>query len=682
MWNRSFISLLVGVFALSLTACHDDDAPPAPVPVVPNPPLATYSIGGTAAGLTGALSLQNANGNALNVEGDGAFTFATQMVSGATYNVTAAVPPNGQSCTVANGSGTVALANVTNVTITCVANPFSLGGTVSGLGAGKTVVLRASTDFMAGNVTVSANGAFTFPLAFVNNAEYEVLVFTQPADQTCTVANGAGDILGASVTNIAVTCTNNSASARNWGNPASLAADDDLEDNDSFRTPKVGFDAAGNALAIWEQDRDGALGSELYFSRYVVGGSWSTPGMIPNQSVPIPGQPSTSTRRKPQLAVAANGNAVAAWVESVHSVSASLYSPGSGWSTPEHLYDNLVTGLGGTIVPKVAMDASGNVLVVWENNMVGAGRHIQYNRYSPGTGWTAPANLGRLVSELQFAAREPEIAILPNGNAIAIWVQGGGGGFDQSQLWSSRYDMTTDTWSAPQAVDTHDSSNLLYGGAVVGRKSVVMDAAGTATAVWAQSDDTRLHIVFNRLTGNTWGTPAIVETYTNVIQSSNAYDVLASIDGSGNIMAMWLQVDSVVGHYVANRYVPGTGWGTQVNIGNYVSVGHLANDTSFELVSNVAGQTVAVWSLVSGIGPENVPDPVYLWANEYNPANNSWGVEEVIDRDTFSASGQVDGDAASPALAVDASGNAIAVWMQENSATLETLEGIRVNRFE
>lgn len=680
MSNRRLTHLLVAnalvlLIALCLSACKDhDDGPPD---FVPPPSATTYSIGGTVAGSSGGLTLQNSNGTMLAVPASGTFTFATSMVTGAAYNVTVAVPPNSQSCTVANGSGTVGAANITNVAITCTANLYTLGGTVSGLGAGKSVALRASTDGLTTHITVSANGAFTFPDTFVNNAEYLVFVITQPVNQTCTVAPDTGDILGASVTTIAVTCIDSSASARNWGTATSIAADGNLQDADTFRTPKVAFDAAGNALAIWEQDRDNATGTEIFFSRYTVSGGWGAPAMIPNQSAPMPGQPSASTRRKPQLAVAANGNAVAAWVESVYSVAVSLYSPGSGWSNPEIIYDNLVTGLGGAIVPRVAIDAGGNVLVVWENDMINGARLIHYNSYSPGTGWAAPRTVTRLVNELQFPAREPEMAMLPNGNAIAIWKQGGGGGFNQSQLWSSRYDMAADTWSPPQEVDSQDSSNALYGHIIPYRTNVMVDAAGTATAVWSQYDGTRMRVVFNRLTGNTWGTPAIVETNNNAGLSS-AYDPRASIDGSGNIMAMWLQVDEAEGHYVANRYVPGTGWGTQENIGEYVRVGHVANETSFELVSNAAGQTVAAWTLVSGIGAENVPYPVYLSANEYNPVNHSWGAEEVIDRHA-EFPGEVDGEAESPAVAVDAGGNAAAVWVQRNSATVE---GIRVNRFE
>jgi hypothetical protein len=79
----------------------------------------TYSIGGTVSGLSGTVVLQNNAGPNLSVSANGAFTFGALLASGATYNVTVTSNPPGQTCTVGNGSGIVASANVTNVSVTC-----------------------------------------------------------------------------------------------------------------------------------------------------------------------------------------------------------------------------------------------------------------------------------------------------------------------------------------------------------------------------------------------------------------------------------------------------------------------------------------------------------------------------------------------------------------------------------
>src|SRR5712691_2788704 len=78
---------------------------------------------------------------------------------------------------------------------------YTVGGTVSGLS--ETVVLQLNG---AGNLTMSASGGFTFAGSLANSSTYNVTVLTQPASQTCSIANGAGTLSGANVTNVSVTC--------------------------------------------------------------------------------------------------------------------------------------------------------------------------------------------------------------------------------------------------------------------------------------------------------------------------------------------------------------------------------------------------------------------------------------------------------------------------------------------
>jgi hypothetical protein len=81
----------------------------------------TFTVGGTVVGNNiSNLSLQLNGGAPLGIDGPGAFTFPTPVASGAAYAVTVATEPTGQTCSVANGSGIIGAANVTNVTVTCI----------------------------------------------------------------------------------------------------------------------------------------------------------------------------------------------------------------------------------------------------------------------------------------------------------------------------------------------------------------------------------------------------------------------------------------------------------------------------------------------------------------------------------------------------------------------------------
>jgi hypothetical protein len=78
----------------------------------------------------------------------------------------------------------------------------SVGGTVSDLAAGNTVIL---TNNGGNPLSVPANGSFTFPALVPQNGSYNVAVVTQPKGQVCSVSNGSGDHLVSSVA-VTVAC--------------------------------------------------------------------------------------------------------------------------------------------------------------------------------------------------------------------------------------------------------------------------------------------------------------------------------------------------------------------------------------------------------------------------------------------------------------------------------------------
>lgn len=164
----------------------------------------TYRLGGTVTGLAGSVVLQNNSGDNLTVAADGAFTFATQIASGSPYSVTVLTQPTGQSCSVGSGTGTI-MADVSNVSVSCATNTYTVGGMVTGLSG--SVVLQNNGG---NNLTLSVNGPFTFSTALTTNTTYSVTVLTQPTDQTCTVGNSTGTIT-ANVTNVTVSCATNTS---------------------------------------------------------------------------------------------------------------------------------------------------------------------------------------------------------------------------------------------------------------------------------------------------------------------------------------------------------------------------------------------------------------------------------------------------------------------------------------
>lgn len=150
----------------------------------------TYMIGGTVSGSNGGtLVLQNNGGDNLSVNGDGMFTFATPVASGAAYAVTILTQPAGRVCTLGNASGTVGAANVSDVGITCAATPPQLVLSVSdardfaryGQVVDYVVTLANNGEGDASGVTVT----FTLSAGF-DGAFARISCFGAGSGATCT----------------------------------------------------------------------------------------------------------------------------------------------------------------------------------------------------------------------------------------------------------------------------------------------------------------------------------------------------------------------------------------------------------------------------------------------------------------------------------------------------------------
>ncbi|WP_462322968.1 Ig-like domain-containing protein, partial [Halochromatium sp.] len=88
---------------------------------------------------------------------------------------------------------------------------YSIGGNVSGLASGQSVVLQNDGG---DDKTVTDNGAFTFDTEVAYGGSYAVTVKTQPTGQTCTVSDGSGTAT-ANVSDVNVTCTNGGTPSQN-----------------------------------------------------------------------------------------------------------------------------------------------------------------------------------------------------------------------------------------------------------------------------------------------------------------------------------------------------------------------------------------------------------------------------------------------------------------------------------
>ena len=174
--------------------------------VAPRPPLPRFTIGGTVNGLVGAgLVLQDLTFLPITPR-NGPFTFASATASGSPYAVTITTQPTNplQVCSVANGNGTVANANITNVLVNCVtpaANgaldpSFGDAGKVSTAFGGDETAMALQAD---GKIVMVGGLAGDFVLARYNVNGGLDAGFGSAGTVTTDIATGSDEAHGVAI---------------------------------------------------------------------------------------------------------------------------------------------------------------------------------------------------------------------------------------------------------------------------------------------------------------------------------------------------------------------------------------------------------------------------------------------------------------------------------------------------
>ncbi|MFZ1985819.1 MAG: hypothetical protein WAU91_15480 [Desulfatitalea sp.] len=292
-----------------------------------------------------------------------------------------------------------------------------------------------------------------------------------------------------------------------WGIPEFLQNNYPPEYYSLF--PQIAMEAAGNAIAVWRQPQETWYGDEIHYPIDVIwanrfdGTSWGTAELL--------GTGFAGDANKPQIAMDAAGNAIAVWQQDLEyfppaeamtqlqltDICAKRFD-GTSWGTPELLENNHPLEFR-SINPQIAMDAAGKAIAVWEQrnrNVDGqyTSSAIRANRFD-GTSWGTPEFLQTdILPPYLLWLGLPQIAMDACGNAIAVWSPDGG-------IWANRFDGAA--WGTAELIGTGPASS----------PQIAMDAYGNAIAVWNQDDGTGTNAIWaSRFDGAAWGTAELIGT--------------------------------------------------------------------------------------------------------------------------------------------------------------------------
>jgi hypothetical protein len=194
-----------------------------------------------------------------------------------------------------------------------------------------------------------------------------------------------------------------------WSSPQALTTTNSAAPAGS---PQVAFAGDGSPIVVWDAEKGGLW----TFASAAAPGSTTVP---PGQAISEDG----INAFQPVLAVAPDGDAVAAW-EPIGSgpVQAAVRSNGQ-WLAPQNLSpDGVDAGH-----PQVAINSAGTAAVAWEAGS-GSSRMIQASTRAAGGSWSGATSLSGSAAD----GSEPDVAIDSEGNAIAVWKASGEGGLAQA----------------------------------------------------------------------------------------------------------------------------------------------------------------------------------------------------------------------------------------------------------
>ncbi len=338
----------------------------------------------------------------------------------------------------------------------------------------------------------------------------------------------------------------------------------------------------------------------------------------------------------PRVAIDAAGNAMSVWQETIASplrgaVWARRYAAGGTWSTAATI-DNAV---GGAAQPQIAMTPGGVAVAsfVQSTSNAGGGQLMLANRFG-GTSWGTPSRLDIIDAVIDIDQR---VAITPSGAATVA--------FNQSDNVAGRRATAAQSdaagaWAGP----------VVLGAVSSYRPQVAAAANGTTVMVWAVTNTastSSLYASRNLGTGG-WSAPVLV--------ASGAKDVgtlRVSADASGNAIFVWQESPSTRSTIRASRLSAASGvWSVPMAINDGTRFAYEP-----ELATDGAGNTVAVWYEASDGAQVNGIVDYGVVANRYTASAAGWS--GAVRVQPVGASAGV-----LAKVALDGVGNGFAVWLQ------------------
>jgi hypothetical protein len=316
--------------------------------------------------------------------------------------------------------------------------------------------------------------------------------------------------------------------------------------------PAVAADAAGRFVVVWTSYQDGS-------ERGIVGQLFDASGGRRGGEFAVNSY-TTAKQQRPSVAMDATGDFVVVW-EGVGADENFTYGvfgqrfDSAGTRLGDEFHVNQHTP-NGQFWPSVTADAAGNFVVVWQSHLQAnpfSGNSVYARRYDTSGSPLGPEFLVNEVTTRDHA--HPRVAADPAGNFLITWNGPPSTSelFNSSDIWARLYDGAGVAQTSPFVVNSVTYDAQLY--------PVVGAGGGQFVVAWRTPDVPSFFlggIAARRVSAA--GVPQdaefAVNTYTTDFQNGPS----VAVDGSGNFTIAWYSQggqDGSLSGIFARRFTPG-----------------------------------------------------------------------------------------------------------------------------
>ena len=285
-----------------------------------------------------------------------------------------------------------------------------------------------------------------------------------------------------------------SNSGSGWTN-ATVISDDGTNWNDGNSLESaIAVDSSGTIHVIWYDGTDGAWGTDyeiMYASNS--GSGWTNATVISDDGTNW----NDGNSEYPDIAVDSSGTIHVIWEDTTDGAWGTDYeimyasNSGSGWTNATVISDDGTNWNDGTSeYPDIAVDSSGNIHVVWEDDTVGAwGTDVEIMyAFNNGSGWTKATVISDIHNGIIWNdgdSNKPTIAVDRSGTIHVVWydLTDGAWGTDNEIMYASN---SGSEWSLPYVI-SDDDTNWNDGNSEY--PDIAIDNKGKAHVVWHDSTD-------------------------------------------------------------------------------------------------------------------------------------------------------------------------------------------------